>query len=93
VERALPPLHGSGRASSVAVSPDGSQVFVAGGLQSPSPSATATVDYAASTGAIVWAAKYTGGEAVAVAVSPSGGSVFVTGYTGSYTTLAYSVSG
>jgi Tol biopolymer transport system component len=61
-----------GVAESVAVSPDGSRVFVTGG--------SGTVAYAASTGAVLWGVSFAG-SLRAVAVSPDGSRVFVTGKT------------
>lgn len=70
-------------AAAVAVSPDGSRVFVTGG----SNDNYATVAYSTATGGQLWAARYTArvkDNASAIAVSPDGRSVFVTGT--SYTT-------
>jgi DNA-binding beta-propeller fold protein YncE len=96
------PGTGSDRALAVAVSPDGSEVFVTGQSSNGTGSTTgfATVAYDASTGAQLWVARYDGpvagiDRAVAVAVSPAGSTVFVTGSSlgqngsASYTTLAY----
>jgi outer membrane protein assembly factor BamB len=58
-------------ARAVAVSPDGSMVYVTGEFD--------TVAYNAATGARLWASVYGVGGAVAVAVSPDGGTVYVTG--------------
>ena len=74
------PGNGSSRASSLAVSPDGSKVFVTGA----SDGDYATVGYSAATGGQLWAARYNGpgnldDYARAVAVSPDGSKVFVTG--------------
>ncbi len=91
------------QADSVAVARSGSAVFVTGNSSSSSPAAIsdyATVAYKASTGAKLWARRYTGiggmgGTAQAVAVDPAGRRVFVTGYSlgqGSFTdyvTIAY----
>jgi DNA-binding beta-propeller fold protein YncE len=74
------PGNGSSRASWLAVSPDGSKVFVTGA----SDGDDATVGYNATTGIQLWAARYNGpgnldDYATAVAVSPDGSQVFVTG--------------
>ena len=71
----------AGGATSVAVSPNGSTVFVTGESYSTSEGiGYATVAYNAATGAQLWAKSYIGAEgatpralAYAVAVSPSGG--------------------
>ena len=81
----------------IAVSPDGSQVFVTGasGGKAASVSAYGTVAYNADTGVQSWAARYgpgPGDGALSVAVSPDGSKVFVTGGTnggGQETTVAY----
>ncbi len=91
-------------ADSVAVSRDGSKVFVTG-LSSSASGTTdfATVGYRASTGARLWASRYAGignagGDASAVTVAPDGRTVFVTGTasgagTGTdYVTIAYNAS-
>ena len=87
-------------ASSVAVSPAGSTVFVTG--QSPGATSAndyATVAYNAATGAQLWVRRYTGpgasGDgASSVAVSPTGNMVFVTGQStatvSNFATIAYS---
>jgi DNA-binding beta-propeller fold protein YncE len=93
---------GSSRAAAVAVSPDGSAVFVTGTSTTPGSSDYATVAYNAATGARLWAARYSGpvmdSSAAAVAVSPDGSAVFVTGGSGTanlpfvsaqYATVAY----
>jgi DNA-binding beta-propeller fold protein YncE len=90
----------SGR--SVAVTPDGRTVVVAG----PSAGAQAlnynylnyaTIAYNARTGAKRWLSRYAGGadspaEAKAMVLSPDGSTVFVTGDSGGYATVAYSVA-
>jgi WD40 repeat protein len=68
----------------LAVSPDGSTVFVTGQAdQTGSIGKFATVAYDTVTGTQRWVAEYRGPEnsngAVAVGVSPDGGAVFVTG--------------
>jgi WD40 repeat protein len=81
-------------AYSIAVSPDGSAVYVTGA----SGSAAATVAYNAATGARLWVKRYSvpGGyssQASSVTVSPNGNTVFITGSStvtfGNYTTVAY----
>ncbi len=90
-------------ASSLAVSPDGTKVFVTGysdRYANDNPD-YATFAYNASTGAQLWARRYNGpanggDAALSVAVSPDGTKVFVTGYSvgstdiyGDYATIAY----
>ena len=77
-------------ATALSVGPDGSVVFVTGDrFQGPSGEGGAgdyeTIAYDASTGAQLWASRYSGpgrrlDEATALGVSPDGSSVFVTGY-------------
>jgi hypothetical protein len=89
-------------ATSVAVSPDGSTVFVTGRDQAANGSLDyATVAYAAATGAALWARRYGGARrtdntAVSVLPSPDGTKVFITGYSAGpghpqfgYATVAY----
>ncbi len=92
-------------ARAMAVSPDGSRVFITGnsGPANGSPSYL-TVAYNALTGRQLWAARYNdprhGFDAAnAVAVGPSGGTVFVTGLSrpardsaSTYLTIAYNSS-
>lgn len=104
------PSHGArAGAQSIAVSPDGSQVFLAGYISTDFRGAPvngfATVALDASTGAPLWVGKYfsaKGGVPSGVVASPTGNSVFVSGTSsyGSalgkadvYATLAYSVTG
>ena len=80
----------SARPSALAVSPDGSKVFVTG-FSLPDPSTGTdfeTIAYSATTGAIVWAKRLAGSgngtaydQAKAIHVSPDGTKVFVTGIT------------
>jgi WD40 repeat protein len=98
------PGTGNDSASSVAVSPDGSRVFVTGFSTGSTPYWDyATVAYDAATGAEVWVKRYHGlgngyDAANSIAVSPDGSRVFVTGNsTGSngywdYATVAYDAS-
>ena len=94
---------GSSGAGSVAVSPDGSTVFVTGDDESAGHSFDyATVAYAAATGSVLWARRYGGAgltdnTAVAVLPSPDGTKVFITGYSAGqghphfgYATVGYS---
>jgi DNA-binding beta-propeller fold protein YncE len=84
--RTLHSSKGASEARALAVSPDGSQVFVTGlTTAGPSPSAYGTVAYATGNGAARWVARYSGpatgrgGVAWGIAVSPNGSKVFVTG--------------
>jgi DNA-binding beta-propeller fold protein YncE len=89
-------------ATSLAVSPDGSMVFVTGESDHSSSSQDfATVAYSASSGSELWVARYDGSAnsangATALAFSPDGSKVFVTGYSAdsggvsAYATAAYS---
>jgi outer membrane protein assembly factor BamB len=84
----------------LAVSPDGSEVFVTG---STGPFGSSwefgTVAYDAATGTQLWDAFYEGpglsNNPQAIAISPDGTEVFVTGssYPWDYVTIAYSTSG
>jgi len=87
-------------ASALAVSPDGTKVFVTGHIQtSDTDTEYATIAYDAATGAELWVARYagTGGGVnggTAIAASPDDTTVYVTGYSGGehvtrYATLAY----
>ena len=89
-------------APDLAVSPDGSAVFVTGTSAGSTSRDFATIAYNASTGARLWAKRYDGPAnladvATALGVSPDGSTVFVTGYsfrsTGrDYATVAYDAS-
>jgi DNA-binding beta-propeller fold protein YncE len=94
------PGNGDDYAQSVAVSPDGTRVFVTGySMGTSSGSDYATVAYSAGTGAQLWVKRYNGlanshDYAYSVAVSPDGTRVFVTGEASGvtsqdYTTVAY----
>src|SRR5436190_5121312 len=81
------PRAGDDEATSLAVSPDGSTVYVTGHSHGTGTGADyATVAYDASTGTERWVTRYNapaGGDdaALAIGVSPEGSSVFVTGRT------------
>jgi sugar lactone lactonase YvrE len=92
-----------GGASGLAVSPDGSTVYVTGpdgGGTSSNPTQYTTVAYGSATGAETWVRRFgdtaTGpfdSHASSVAVSPDGSTVYVTGGNDNLlTTLAYSSS-
>lgn len=95
-------LPNNGQAASIAVAPDGSDVYVTGSAipKGLADDQYSTVAYNATTGAAVWTASYAAaGTAYAgsVAVSPSGSAVYVTGQiqtkeSDSYRTIAYSAS-
>ena len=82
-------------ATGVAVSPDGSQVYVTGHSKSASTGFDyVTIAYNSATGARLWTQRYDGAGkddyATAIAISPDGSKVFVTGYSfGSTTGLDY----
>jgi len=90
----------SGR--SVAVTPDGRTVVVAGPSAGAGPVPYlnfATIAYNARTGAQRWVSRYAGGavspaaEAKAMVLSPGGSTVFVTGASGGdYATVAYATA-
>jgi DNA-binding beta-propeller fold protein YncE len=91
-----------GTAAAVAVSPDGTTVYVTGSWQGATSADYATVAYNARTGAQLWAARYDGPAggndyASAVSVSPGGSRVYVTGSSDGatstdYATVAYSAA-
>jgi putative pyrroloquinoline-quinone binding quinoprotein len=87
-------------ANSLAVSPDGSAVFVTGYSESDAGyNDYATIAYDAASGDSRWVARFDGvdhasDEARSIGVSPDGSKVFVTGYSdlgihADYVTLAY----
>ena len=104
VRRYNGPANGQDMARSIAVSPDGSAVFVTGASDGGVSSYDyATVGYDAATGARLWVRRYHGPAngndgALQLAVSPDGGAVFVTGGSQSgalscdYATVAYDAS-
>ncbi len=78
------PARGWDNAQAVAVSPDGSRVFVTGGSKGTGTGQDfATVAYEGDTGQRLWVARYDAAgrtdEAIAVLVSPDGDRVFVAG--------------
>ena len=95
------PAGGNDDPSAIAVSADGSDVFVAGTSQGGPAAGSdfATVAYAAATGTELWASRYGGrggarNVAASLAISPDGAAVYVTGSSGSgYATVAYAAAG
>ncbi len=104
VKRYKGPVDGAGTGYSIAASPDGSTVFVAGeSTGNGTGQDYAVVAYNASTGTQKWVARHDGpgngnDRAISVAVSRDGSNVFVTGgVTGisgnmDYETVAYGAS-
>lgn len=88
------PVHGTDQAVDIAVSPDGSAVFVTGFSEARGGPGWATIAYDSATGATLWSRRHHGGAA-ALAVSPDGATVLVVGSapstndTSDYATLAY----
>lgn len=84
----------AGDARALAVSSDGTMVYVTGeSYETNSDSKFATVAYDAASGAKIWLRRYlpTGwndSTALALAVSPDSGRVFVTGYSSIYPTAS-----
>ena len=95
------PDNGSDSAQAIAVSPDGTKVFVTGYSDGVDPGFSfdyATVAYDVATGRKLWLNRYNGSvctdAAAALAVSLDGTKVFVTGFSGclgteDYATVAY----
>lgn len=97
--------HGHDQASALAVSPDGTTLFVTGRSAGPMTHADyATIAYDVATGDRIWVQRFDGARSVndaanALAVSPDGTAVFVTGFTDDfrfygrdYATFAYDAS-
>jgi hypothetical protein len=98
------PANGDDLQATIAVRPDGSEVFVTG-ASAGAEWDYATVAYASATGATLWAQRYDGplhgtDVAWAVAVRPDGSAVYVTGagqglaepFHYDFTTVAYSTT-
>ena len=84
--------HHNGYGGSMAVSPDGTAVYVSG---QPSRGGDLTMAYSAAAGRQLWASSYSGSDGGAVAVSPDGTMVYVNGTSGGdhgYATVAYSAA-
>ncbi|MGH7819551.1 MAG: PQQ-binding-like beta-propeller repeat protein [Candidatus Binatia bacterium] len=81
------PDHYADAAAALAVSPDGSSVFVTGRSYASDREGYATIRYDAANGAALWVGRHEGGAARSVVVSPDGSRVFVSGL--GYTTVAY----
>ncbi len=92
-------------ANAIAVSPDGTKVFVTGGSIGTNERDYTTIAYNARTGAVVWTKRYSGlgsndNYAAALGVSPDGNTVFVTGnsadafntFSYDYATVAYNAN-
>ncbi len=97
-ERYDGPRHKRDDAAAVAVSPDGSKVFVTGGSKGSNGYGYATLAYDASTGKVLWVSRFgEPGTASDLAVSPDGSRVFVTGSSAAngnydFATVAYESS-
>jgi hypothetical protein len=72
------PVGGRDFAVDLAVSPDGSSVFVTGYSEAKGGAGWATIAYEASSGATLWSRRHHG-TATALAVSPDGSKVLVVG--------------
>ena len=94
------PTANQDQASDLAVSPDGSRVFVIGATGSAIDRDFVTLSYAVASGALAWSATYSGtlggnDEGEAVTVSPDGARVFVSGrtsesgFSSAHTVVAY----
>ncbi|HET7244164.1 MAG TPA: PQQ-binding-like beta-propeller repeat protein [Streptosporangiaceae bacterium] len=98
LKRYTGPSNGRDGAASVAVSPDGSTVFVTGTSQgATTKNDYATVAYNAATGAQLWAHRYNGpangyDAAQSVLASPRGSAVFVTGTSDTSTGVDYATA-
>jgi len=90
---------GTSLAWAIAISPDGTRVFVTGRSDTPDTNSDiATVAYNTADGKQLWAMRYAGpgdDQGLGIAVSRDGGRVFVAGYTETaksgidYVTIAY----
>jgi DNA-binding beta-propeller fold protein YncE len=90
------PANSNDYAWRLALSPDGSRVFVTGGSSTGTRDDWATVAYDSGTGEEQWVAHYGTpagyDDPIAIAVNPEGTMVYVTGYAGTssfLTTVAY----
>jgi len=84
------------QAFAVGVSPDGTKVYVTGGLYDQGAFDYGTIAYSAATGSQLWVSRYNGGgedTAKRLVVSPDGSKVFVTGTANNdYGTVAYNAT-
>jgi hypothetical protein len=89
--------------TAMTLSPDGTRVYVTGGLETAGTLDYETIALDAATGAMVWEATFDGtangdDAAMAIGVGPSGAKVYVSGRsdgatsTGNYATIAYDAS-
>jgi DNA-binding beta-propeller fold protein YncE len=97
------PGHSHDTANAIAVSPDGTKVFVTGESWGSTSSDYATVAYDAQSGGSLWTKRYDGplhseDAAFVMTVSPDGSKVFVAGVVDilqgaseDYLTIAYSI--
>ncbi len=86
--------------AALALSPDGSTVYVTGASDSTTSTDYGTVAYAAATGAQLWVSRFDGAlhrldDAFALVAAPGGGAVYVTGFSetslssSDFVTIAY----
>jgi len=98
------PRHQEDQANAMAVSPDGSRVYLTGFSEGSNRARDiVTLAYRASSGALAWVRRYNGpadshDNGKAIAVSPDGSRLFVTGYRKGHQdrdaeTIAYSSAG
>src|SRR5260221_2470404 len=79
VSRYSGPGNGLDAAAAIAVSPDGSAVFVTGQSAQKTGWAFVTIAYNSADGSRLWLGEYPGYRPISVVVGPDGHTVFVTG--------------